>query len=299
LKRLYIKIINNLKKPILIFLSLFSLTSVDQLSYAQEFSAGPNIGGGISYVSYKRQEYKDQFNSKVKPNFKGGLSVNIPLLKSFSVYTEFNYAMRGRKVEAKENEWVLNEHHHFLEFPILLNFKRTGEIKKLGPFKHIGPFTWVLGAGPNISYFLGGSGTLETYARETDYKISFGGNEGDYHYITFNPVNRWQWGIDIHLGLSSPLANGKELFTSLKFTYGHTNLGAPDGSKMPILGFTDNIAHNYKIFTLSFAYLYNIDLRLFYKGKSTKGKKIKAKAIISGPSKKGQNINKNKKRKKK
>jgi hypothetical protein len=61
---------------------------------------------------------------------------------------------------------------------------------------------------------------------------------------------------------------------------------------MPILGFADNIAHNYKILTLSFAYLFDIDLRTFYKGKSTKGKKVKAKAIHSGPTKKGKNINK-------
>ncbi len=299
MKRLPIKIIINLKNSSLIFLILFLLTGIDHLTIAQEFSAGPNIGGGLSYVSYNRQEFKDQFNSKVKPTFKGGLSINIPLLKSFNVFTEFNYAMRGRKVQPKENEWILNERHHYLEIPVLFNITRTGEIKKLGPFRHIGPFTWFVGVGPNISYLLGGSGVLETFARKSDYKISFGGKESDYHYITFDPVNRWQWGIDFQLGISSPLANGKELYTSLKFTYGHTHLGPPEGSQMPILGFTDNIAHNYKIFTLSFAYLYNIDLRTFYKGKSTKGKKIKAKAIISGPAKKGDNINKNKRKKKK
>jgi hypothetical protein len=280
-----------------IVLILILLGGIGEIGYAQEFSAGFNAGGGLSYVSYSRKEYKNQFNPEMKPTFKGGLSLNIPLTNSFEVYSEFNYALRGRKVQAVENEWVMNEKHHYLELPLMFNIKRTGEIKKIGPFKQVGPFTWIIGAGPNISYFLGGSGTLETYARQTDYKISFEGHEGDYHYITFNPVNRWQWGLDIHLGLLSPLANGKELLTSLKFTWGHTNLGSFDGSNMPILGFTDNIAHNYKILTLSFSYLFQIDLREFYKGKSTKGEKVKAKAIHSGPTKKGNNINKINKKK--
>ncbi|MBS0000430.1 MAG: PorT family protein [Cyclobacteriaceae bacterium] len=275
---------------ILIFLCLFP--GIGPFAFAQEFSAGFNAGGGISTVTYSREEFRDQYNPGLKPAFKGGLSLNLPLTKTFHLYSEYNYAMRGRKVQALENEWTLNEIHQYIEIPVLLNIRKTGEIKKIGPVEQIGPFTWTLGVGPNISYLLGGSGTLETFALETDYKISFGGHESDFNYITFNPVKRWQWGLDIHLGLISPLVNGKELFTSLKFTYGHTNLGTYDGSNMPILGFTDNLAHNYKILTLSFAYLFHLDLRELYRGKSTKGKKVKAKRIDSSPAKKGNNINK-------
>jgi hypothetical protein len=254
--------------------------------------AGFNAGGGISTVTYDRKEFRDLFDPGMKPAFKGGLSLDLPLTNTFHLYSEYNYAMRGRKVTGEETGWTLNEVHHYFEIPVLLNIRKTGEIKKIGPFEHIGPFTWMLGAGPNISYFMGGSGVLQTYAMETDYEISFGGEEGDYHYITFDPVNRWQWGIDIQLGLSSPLANGNEFFTSLKFTYGHTNLGSYNGSTMPLLGFSDNLAHNYKILSFSIAYLFHFDLREFYKGKSTKGQKIKAKRIDTGPTKKGKNINK-------
>jgi hypothetical protein len=243
-------------------------------------------------VSYSRSDFKNQFNPELKPAFKGGLSLDLPLTNTFHLYSEYNYAMRGRKVQGIESGWTLNEMHHYIEFPILLNIRKTGEIKRIGPFERIGPFTWILGFGPNISYLLGGSGTLETNSMYTDYSISFGGKEGDYHYITFDPVNRWQWGLDFHLGLISPLSNGNELFTSLKFTYGHSNLGSYDGSSMPILGFADNLAHSYKILSLSCAYLFQFDLREFYKGKSTRGEKIKAKRIISGPTRKGKNINK-------
>jgi hypothetical protein len=286
------------KKSLISFFSLLSLFIIPGIGNhvaAQEFTAGFNVGGGLSKVAYSRDEFRELFDTSLKPAFKGGLSLDLPLTNTFHLYSEYNYAMRGRNVQSEESGWTLDEIHHYIEIPVLLNIRKTGEIKKIGPFEHIGPFTWVLGAGPNISYFLGGSGTVKTNALETDYNISFGGDESDFNHITFDPVNRWQWGLDVHLGLISPLANGNELFTSLKFTYGHTNLGNYDSSSMPILGFSDNLAHSYKILSLSVAYLWHFDLREFYRGKSTKGEKVKAKRVDTGPTKKGNNINKIKK----
>ena len=190
----------------------------------------------------------------------------------------------------------MNEIHHFIELPLILNFQSEAEIKKLGPFKNIGPFTWFLGLGPNISYFLGGSGTLETQGGTHEYKISFGGKEGDYEYLTFSDVNRWQWGLDFNIGVISPLKNNRKLVTTVRFTYGHTQLGTENSSAMPILGFTDNLAHSYRILNLSFAYLFNVDLGLLRKGKSTHGAKIKTKNV-SGPSSKPKNINRIKRNK--
>jgi hypothetical protein len=274
----------------LILTFFFSGIVIDAVG--QEFTAGFNIGGGISKVTYNRDEFREQNKTSLKPAYKAGLSLDLPLTNTFHLYSEYNYAMRGRKVQSDESGWTLNETHHYFEIPLLLNIRKTGQIKRLGPFEHIGPFTWTLGAGPNISYFMGGSGNLETSTLETDYKISFEGHESDFYYITFDPVKRWQWGLDINLGLIAPLANGNELFTSMKFTYGHTNLGNYDSSSMPILGFSDNLAHNYKILSLSVAYLFHFDLREFYRGKSTKGEKVKAKRVDTGPTKKGNNINK-------
>lgn len=281
----------------ILFVLLAFIMIYEQKAHAQIFYAGPNVSGGLSVVRHHKQEYRDQFNSKIKPTFKGGLSLHIPLTTTFILSGDLNYAMRGRKIEVQENEWVLNEWHHYAELPLLLMIEKEGEIRQIGPFDRIGPFNWTFGVGPNISYLLGGSGTLETFSLHSDYRLSFGGKESDYHFITFDPVNRFQWGLDFQIGLTSPLINGSRLITNIKYTYGHTNLGIIESSTMPILGFTDNIAHNYQMLSLSVAYLFKFDLSLLKKGGRVKGQKIKTKAIDTGPNK-GKNINKIKKRKK-
>jgi hypothetical protein len=258
--------------------------------------AGPKAGIQVYGVNYQLQSAKEQFDSKVKVGFNAGLEFNIPLASRFNLNPEINYTQRGRKIYINETGWTLNEVHHYIELPLILNYQVEAKIRKLGPIKNIGPFTWFFGLGPNISYLLGGSGTLETNSGSLDYKISFGGNEGDYEYITFSEVNRWQWGLDFNIGLISPLKNNKNLVTTLRFTYGHTQLGDEDGSSMPILGFTDNLKHNYRVLNLSFAYLFGLDVGTLRKGKSTKGAKIKTKNI-GKPSSKPQNINKIKKNK--
>ena len=75
-----------------------------------------------------------------------------------------------------------------------------------------------------------------------------------------------------------------------------TALGEEDGSSMPILGFTDNLKHSYRVLNLSFAYMFGMDVGLLRKGKSTKGAKIKTKNV-GGKSSKPKNINTFKKRK--
>lgn len=265
-------------------------------THAQYFMAGPKAGIQVSGTRYQLKSANELFNTELKIGFNAGLEFNIPLIEHFNLNPEVNYTQRGRKVKAIETSWTMNEIHHFVEMPLILNYQADAHIKKIGPFEDIGPFTWFLGIGPNISYFLGGSGTLETQSGNVDYKISFGGNESDYEYITFSEVNRWQWGLDFNIGLISPLKNNKKLVTTLRFTYGHTQMGAENGSSMPILGFTDNLKHGYRVLNLSFAYLYGLDVGLLRKGKSTKGAKIKTKNV-GKPSSKPTNINRIKKNK--
>ena len=245
-------------------------------------------------VRYQLNSADEQFDSSIKPGFNAGFAFNIPLAKSFNLNPEINYTNRGRKISVNETGWTYNETHHYIEFPLILNFQVESIIKKLGPLENIGPFKWFFGIGPNMSYLLGGSGTLETSGNSHEYQISFEGNEGSYEYLTFHDVNRWQWGLDFNIGLISPLKNNKNLVTTLRFTYGHTALGEEDGSSMPILGHTDNLKHSYNVLNLSFAYLFGMDVGLLRKGKSTKGQKIKTKNV-GGPDKKPKNINRIKK----
>jgi hypothetical protein len=277
-------------------MSLMFVQLATSKTHAQYFMAGPKIGIQAYTVRYQSKSDKEQYDPKAKIGFNAGIEFNIPLTTNFNLNPELNYTLKGRKNYVKETGWTLIENHHYIELPLILNYQMEARIKKLGPWKNIGPFTWFIGAGPNLSYLLGGSGTLQTSGGSADYKISFGGNEGNYEYLTFNDVNRWQWGLDFNIGLISPLKNNKNLITTLRFSYGHTQLGDPYGSSMPILGFTDNLKHGYRTLSLSFAYLFGLDVGLLRKGKSTKGAKIKTKNV-GKPSSRPANINRIKKNK--
>jgi hypothetical protein len=271
---------------IIVFLLLNSI----HLSFGQ-FRIGPKLGIHPYTVSYQDHQYKDQYDPKIKFGFLAGASLNIPISKVIEIRMDPAYDLRGRKVFVNENGWTMNEIHHFIEMPVQLIFQHEGQMKQIAPFRQIGPVNWYFGIGPNMSYFLGGRGKLETQVMDNPYKISFGGHEGDVDYISFSHANRFMWGLDFSLGMISTLANNNNLNADLKFTYGHTQIGPPNGSTMPILGFSDNLACRYQLLTLSVSYWYKIDLSRLRKGKSTMGQTIRTKKIDTGPKKKTKNIN--------
>jgi hypothetical protein len=275
-------------KTLLIILIILALSRIDSFS---QFSIGPKIGGQLQKVTFHTQEFREQFNSKVKHGFLAGFSMGLPVSRALMLKMDLAYTNRGRKVLVEENGWTLNEMHHAIELPVQLLIMKEGQVIQTGLFEQIGPFTWYFGVGPNISYWLGGSGKLQTQVAMSNYTISYGGKESDFNYISFTDVNRLMWGLDFSFGLISPFANGNTLVTDLKFTYGHSDLGKEDSSYMPVLGFADNLASNYRILTLSFSYWYETNLLELKKGKSTGGQKIKTKRI-GGPTKKTKNVNK-------
>jgi hypothetical protein len=264
-----------------------------QLSYGQ-FRIGPKLGIHPYTVSYQDPQYKDQFDPSVKVGFLAGASFSLPISKVIELRMDPAYDLRGRKVYVKENGWTMNEIHHFIEMPVQLLFQHEGKLKQISPFRQVGPVNWSLGFGPNMSYFIAGSGKLETQGMVVPFKISFGGHEGDADYVTFTNANRFMWGLDFSAGMTSTLANNNNLNVDLKFTYGHTQIGPADGSSMPVLGFADNLACRYQLLTLSVSYWYKADLLKLKKGKSTMGQTIRTKKVETWPKKKTKNINSSK-----
>ena len=251
-----------------------------------QFKFGPKLGLHPYTQSYQKLEFREQFNPKIKLGILAGASISVPLLRGTELRLDPAYTMRGRKIFVEQNGWTINEIHHFIEMPVQLIFEREGKTHQVGPFKQIGPLNWYFGIGPNMSYFLGGSGILEAQVLKNPYTISFGGHESDPGYITFSDMNRFLWGLDFSFGAMSTLGNGTNLVTDLKFTYGHTQLGAPTGSNMPILDFSDNLAFRYQLISLSVSYWYKIDFMKARQGKTTGGETIRTKKPVTIPGKK-------------
>ncbi len=253
---------------------------------------GPKLGFFPYKLIYHTTDYRSAFDSKIKFGLLAGGSFDMPVSKSLNLRIDPAYTLKGRRIYIKDNGWTLNEIHHFIEMPIQLLLQREGKVIKIGPFSQIGPFDWYIGVGPNISYFLGGQGVLETQVLKNPYKITFNDqHEGDIGYVTFSGVNRFMWGLDFSLGIVSTMANKNEIVTDLKFNYGHSNIGKYNGSDAPILGFEDNLAASYRMLTLSVSYWYSYDFSSLKKGKSTSDESGKSGKPAPPPRKKEKNIN--------
>lgn len=258
-------------------------------SHAQ-FLAGPKGAFHIYDVHYPNKENQQIYDPKIDWGYKFGIMSYFPLISKFSLNWDFLFASRGRNVKMGESSWRLEETHYYLEFPLMLTLNFETKVWQLGPFRRLGPFTGYFGVGPNMSYWLNGYGTLNTNVLDHKYTIKFSPDGGDVNYLYIEPANRFQWGLDLAMGLFSPMTNNSELVTELRCTIGHTNLGFEGSSYMPILGFEDNLESNYRTITLSAAYLFYWDPGSLRKGKSTGGVKIKAKRI-GGPEKKRKSTN--------
>ncbi|MFC2124787.1 hypothetical protein ACFLU5_08250 [Bacteroidota bacterium] len=273
-----------------IFLIFFFFFSIYQISYSQ-FLSGPKGSIHAYTAHYGDKDVQDIYNPKINIGYKAGISSIFPLSDHFSLGWDVLFSRRGRNVKMGESQWRLEEIHNFLEFPVLLNIKFDTRTYELGPFKRLGPFTGYFGIGPNMSYWFGGKGYLNTGGIGNNYKLQFSEFGGDFETLYILDANRFQWGMDLALGFFSPMSNNSQLLTEFRLTLGHTYMGGEESTYMPILGFEDNLEANYRLLSLSFGYLFYLDPGQLLKGKSTKGQKIKAEKI-GGPKKKRTNTNK-------
>src|SRR6267154_1557351 len=82
--------------------------------------------------------------------------------------------------------------------------------------------------------------------------------------------------LDIGVGIDANITKTQRLHTELRFTYGHTYLGAKNSSShIEILGFEDNLQANLKTLSLTVSYMFDFDLKKSKMGKSTKDREIR------------------------
>ena len=111
-----------------------------------------------------------------------------------------------------------------------------------------------------------------------EYKIVF--EEPDQFatdIMYLSGVNRWQWGLNLGVGLEYPVINNQFVYVDFRTSLGSTNLGDNESSaNLPVVGFSDSLAVRYLEFILSVTYAFEIDWAAYTrKGKSTVKKRKK------------------------
>jgi hypothetical protein len=153
--------------------------------------------------------------------------------------------------------------YYYIEMPIMMRYV-------VWPEKSV-----FLGVGPNLSYWLGGTGKiddLESPAAYTSYKIHFG--DGDYpdDMLVTDPT-RLQLGLLFGLGKLFKLQGDRMLSFEARYEMGHSFLGTEDGANIENLQFSDNLESKHRLFSINLGYF----LVLHKKSKRRKSSTYRAK----------------------
>lgn len=163
-----------------------------------------------------------------------------------------------------------------------LNFITTGiAIRRTNLFRGALSDLYI-SVGPNLSYWMSGSGTWKSSSTETPFQVEFTQSVDSANAsMQVMGANRWLVAADIGIGVGIPIARRQKIFLEASVSLGITNLGE-DGSSCYLAapGFTSDFASGMLTqrlhtvwLTASYTFVHNtMESRL---GKSTTEKSIK------------------------
>lgn len=204
------------------------------LKSAAQILVGPVVGGQMSWVTFTEKENRTLYGSNPGLTFSAGGSISFRMtkrvyLQGSALYTQKNKNLSGRLDPLFSNKAKLN----FIDLPISF----TKEFKmKFGKGKY---YNLYLGAGPTVSYWLGGRGrltssdlnenTINPPAYDLPYKITFNDNPDEIPFGTMNVVNanRIQLGLNFTAGLVFEPLRAQKFMLTIRYEAGHSYF-APD-----------------------------------------------------------------------
>ncbi len=236
---------------------------------SQKFSIGIKAGPNVTLALYPDKAQRDQFTSYPKLGFGGSAFINFPLKKDYSYLAEAGYAIKGRRTKLTNGDFFNTQTFHFAEVAMALRKSFNLRLVKNIPSK------WFINIGPNIGYWISGSGKFV----ETKYDIKFDlPPDGNLYVNYLSNINRWLFGIDVGIGADAPINRRQKVRLELRATFGQTYLGKKNsGSSYATLSWEDTLKTNLTSLSFTAAYTLDFDRRAMKMGKSTKNKEIKKK----------------------
>jgi hypothetical protein len=278
--------ISNLQVAILLIVLLAPFSSHHVRA---QILVGPTAGGQLNLYRFDDKDLKKFYKLSPDYNFNAGFSVAFRANKNFFLNTSFLYTQRSKILEGVLETGLSNKATlRFIDVPILY----TAEFKsKFGRDK---VFKWYLGAGPTISYWLGGKGTFkngdlnENLINPPDYdlpyKITFRKDSAD---VTMNEMNveipnRLQLGLNLAVGLIFEPAQNKKVMVNARYSFMQSFLSRESNGTFglpTIVFYEDELAVRNHELVLSVQYFIDLRTEQRKKGKSTvkmkNGKPIK------------------------
>lgn len=254
------------------FLKIALLICVLSSRAFSQILVGPVVGGNYSWTSFADKDLRDTYKVGGVFGYHAGAQLSFKVRKRFFLHSALIYSTKGRNMKSTEDaQFEYKTQYTFIEMPVAyaVDFKaRLGNSKE---------FKYFFGLGPNISYWLGGKGTLansdlkEEHIDKLLYKIVYGGVTSDAAADTEMVVerpNKLQLGLNVVAGLVFEPADRQRVMVTLRYELGHTYLGKSDGV-IANTYFKDPLQSTNQGIRLSIAYLYDLKTDDRNKGKST------------------------------
>lgn len=265
-----------MKAKIVGLIILFSL--IGGVSKAQ-LLVGPTAGFNYSWAAFGDKDFKSDFKIKPVVGWHAGAHISYRVRKRFFLHTSIIYSTKGKEMTGKSEDFDdldLKVRYNYIEVPIVYTVNFRGTISKK-------PFKYFLGIGPNISYWLGGKGTIEnndTYefaenGAEVEYKIVFNKNpfDAEEHEMAVEKPTRIQLGLTFTTGFVFEPARDRELFLTFRYELGHSYLAREGFGGFKPTYYQENLQTRNMGFRISLAYLIDLKIDQRKKGRSTFDKK--------------------------
>ena len=241
---------------------------------------GPVAGTGISWVSFHEKDSRKFYKQTPMIGWMAGVDVSFMVRKSFYMHTALIYSRKGKNLRSDQApDLKQREVDHCIDMPVLF----THEFKlKIGRYKVV---KFYGGIGPNISYWLGGRGTLNTSQLLEDgyppirYSVGFKAQDSNgASVVTVHESNRFQLGLNISLGAAFEPWGYHKVYVNLRYELGHSYLGKGLPTNFPgVNDYSDDTHARNMGLRLSASYLIDLKTSERKKGKSTMDRVIKKK----------------------
>jgi len=247
---------------------------------------GPTLGPQVSWATFDDKDYKQIYKSKPVVGFHAGVNVSFRVRKRFFLHTALLYSTKGKIIEGKkvtrpqvspDLQTLIDPQlkhkavYRYIELPILYTYEIKMHTKNNKEFK------WYFGAGPNISYWLGGKGTFfnadidEAHGPTVEYKVVFNKDVNTLSVDKENVVepNRLQLGLNFSAGLVFEPLGYQKFMVTMRYEMGHSYQGKGQGQFRLSDSYVDVLHARNNGLRLSIAYLVDMKTETRKKGKST------------------------------
>lgn len=235
---------------------------------------GPKAGLQAFKPFFSSKEDTEDIRLHPKPGINLGIAAVVEVKENFALNFEFAYSQKGKKVRG-EFDPVLKHDVTYNHIDIPLLFTRRFNARQGNR-----AYQWYVNAGPNISYWINGSGSIsnselkgEWSTERLDYEIVFDQPSFDADQSNINHPNRLQLGLNIGGGLIFKPGRNNILMVDFRLEMGSTFVGKKDSSvEFPyqLFAYSDNLRAVNGGLKASVAYLFDMNLSQRKKGKSTK-----------------------------